>query len=146
MQGYWNYTEEITYRVIVVRLLEIPDKPLWWQNVYAGEHRQVVEVTSKGGHVFLIDNADGSGLAKIAAGGGPHSPHRSIDGHEFVGLVPDDMAQQWSLEKCLAIEAHIDNWQRERYPEEWERLQGLRKTIEIMQHNRRSLNNQIDRP
>jgi hypothetical protein len=81
------------------------------------------------GRTFLIDNMDGSGLRKIAAGGGPDSMSRHIDASEFVGLVPDESAQQWSPEKCKLIDEAVDKWQKENYPEEHKRLEGLRASL-----------------
>jgi hypothetical protein len=132
MKGKWNYTEPIDYRVIVVRLLPVPGTPLHWQNVFAGEHRQVVEITHSDGCVFMIDNADGSGLLKIKNGGGPDSMSRHVEGCEFIGLVPDDQAQQFNEIKCRAIDMQVDTWQQERYPEEWKRLESLRKAAQGM--------------
>jgi hypothetical protein len=84
--GYWNYTEPIEYRVIVVKLLPVARPPLHWQNAFVGQQRQVVEVFHNG-HTFLIDNMDGSGLKKIEARGGPDSMSRYIECPRSVNVV-----------------------------------------------------------
>jgi len=43
-KGKWNYIEDILYTVVLVRLHEVEGTPLHWQNVFAGQERQVVEV------------------------------------------------------------------------------------------------------
>jgi hypothetical protein len=124
-KAFWNYTEPVTYRVIVVRLLEVKEPPMHWQNAFVGEHRQVVEITHNG-RSFLIDNADGSGLLKLEEGGGPGSMSRHVGEFEFIGLVPDDQAQQWSPQKCAIIDKQVDSWQETNHPEMFKKMQALK--------------------
>jgi hypothetical protein len=135
-KGKWNYTESIEFRVIVVKLLPVPATPLHWQNAFVNENRQVVEVTHNG-RSFLIDNADGSGLLKIEAGGGPGSMSRHIDAFEFIGLVPDDQVQEWSPFKCRLIDAQVDKWQQENYPGEHKKLQALKDSWQKSPYKKR---------
>lgn len=124
-KAFWNYTEPVTYRVIVVKLLKVEETPMHWQNAFEGEHRQVVEITHNG-RAFMIDNADGSGLLKLEAGGGPGSMSRHVGTFEFIGDVPLEMAQQWSPQKCHVINKQVDSWQQTNHPEMHKKMEALK--------------------
>lgn len=124
-KAFWNYDEPVTYRVIVVKLLKVEETPMHWQNAFEGEHRQVVEITHNG-KSFMIDNADGSGISKLEARGGPWSMSRHIGAFEFIGDVPLEMAQQWSPQKCAIIDKQVDSWQETNHPEMYKRMQALK--------------------
>ena len=135
-KGKWNYTEDINYKVILVRLQAVEEKPMYWQNAFAGELRQVVEVTTeKGDYTFHIDNADGSGLLKILKGGGPDSYSAHVSGFTFIKELPEN---EWQLPDQLLWETNqqrVEDWQRTNYPEEFKRMEALKKTIS--QYNRK---------
>jgi hypothetical protein len=52
--------------------------PQYWAREFVGQRRAVVMVRY-GGSVFYLDDEDGSGWDKVTNGGGPRSPHRSLD-------------------------------------------------------------------
>lgn len=57
--------------------------PVWWEQHLIGEPRAAVRVTYNG-HTFYLDNADGSGWAKVTTGqGSPRWPHRELFGWEW---------------------------------------------------------------
>jgi hypothetical protein len=128
-KGYWNYTEPVEYRIVSVRLLKVAATPLHWQNAFEGQIRQVVEVTHNG-RSFHIDNADGSGLKKLEARGGPDSMSRHVDALEFVGPIPNNQIQQWDPAKCRIIDAQVDEWQKTNYPEEHKMLEALKASFQ----------------
>jgi hypothetical protein len=131
-QGKWNYIEDITYRVVNVRLLPVSDPKMHWQNAFAGEIIQAVEVTGRG-ESFLISNQDGSGLRKIHRGGGPDSGSWHIADHELLDEVTDE-SLWFSYDPALwdAIERKSDAWSAKHFPEEHKRSQALKASILLM--------------
>lgn len=124
-KGKWNYTEDILYKVVVVRLLPVADPVLAWQNAFAGQERQAVWVMDATNYTFLIDNQDGSGLRKIARNGGPDSYSAHIMAHELIRDLPESEWQYWDPAKYQASQEAVATWQKENHPEEYEKLQRL---------------------
>lgn len=125
-EAFWNYSEPVTFRVVEVTLHSV-DKPiLHWQNAFAGDVIQAVEVTH-GKHVFLIDNRDGSALHKIEGRGGPQYMSRHIAGHELIREVHDENEWiQYDKYKVISIDQATDRWAKSNHPAEFERLVSLR--------------------
>lgn len=125
-QAFWNYSESILFRVVEIKLHHV-DKPiLHWQNAFAGDVIQAIEVTH-GKHTFLIDNRDGSGLRKIEGRGGPQYMSRHIAAHEFVREVHDENEWiQYDKQKVIQIDHVTDKWAKSNHPEEFEKLVALR--------------------
>lgn len=130
-KGKWNYTENIDYRVVIVRIEATPNK-MHWQNAFMGEMREVVEIISRRPretpYTFYIDNADGSGLLKIARGGGPDSMSRHLDVENIYvqSAVDPDKWQHWDVGKCLAIDQEVDEYQKKADPEKYAELEALK--------------------
>jgi hypothetical protein len=127
-KGFWNYTEEIEYTVVLVKILPVEKPPMHWQNAFVGQERQAVKVSYKD-YSFLIDNADGSGLKKIAARGGPDSYHASIEANEFIRDLPESEWQQFDKFKFDRYRFLSDAWQKEKYPEEYKKIQALKEGL-----------------
>lgn len=132
-KGKWNYSEDIEYRVILVKLHHVSDPKMHWQNAFVGEERQVVEISTKtanGIYVFLIDNNDGYGLLKISRGGGPDSFSAHVDGgFDFVKELPENEWQQTSKVLHDRDRAIVNEWQKTNFPDEFEKLEALRNAI-----------------
>lgn len=132
-KGFWNYTEEIEYTVILVKLLKQLSPPLHWQNAFEGQERQVVAITCKrtdgSKEQFWIDNEDGSGLRKIEKGGGPDSYSAHLGSFEFIRELPESEWQEYSPLIHKLQREICDNWQRTNYPEDFKRMEALRKMI-----------------
>lgn len=126
--GKWNYTEDIEYTVVLVKILQAQHTPMHWQNAFVGEHRQAVQI-HHGSHRFWIDNQDGSGLQKIACGGGPGSYSAHLAEFEFIRELPESEWQQWDPLLHRKHREVVAAWQKEHFPEEFERMEGLRKII-----------------
>lgn len=127
-KGKWNYTEDIEFTVIQVKILKTPTMPMHWQNAFIGEHRQAVRI-DHGNHRFWIDNQDGSGLHKIAVGGGPGSYSAHLAEFHFIRELPESEWQQWDPILHRKHREAVDAWQKANFPEEFERMQELRKII-----------------
>lgn len=136
-QGKWNYTEDIEYDVILVRLHEAKEPKTHWQNAFAGQERQVVRVAyeDKFGKQkrFFIDNQDGSGLRKIDRGGSPDSYHASIDGFDLIRELPESEWQRWDPALHQKSQADADEWMKKNYPEDYEQMLSLRSYIQAIQ-------------
>lgn len=124
-KGKWNYTEEIEYTVLLVKLLPVEKPPMHWQNAFAGEERQVVKITH-GDYSFYIDNEDGSGLHKISRGGGPDSYSAHIEGFDIIRDLPEQEWNQWDIEKHDEFRKKSDAWAAKHFPEEHKKVQALK--------------------
>ncbi len=131
-KGKWNYTQDITYEVILVRLLKSEKTPCHWQNAFVGEIRQVVKVHPEGQDEFYIDNEDGSGLLKIERGGGPDSYSAHVGPFEWLSVVPEKDWIQWNKEKHLKLRQRSDDWMKENHLQVYERMQSMKKTIALI--------------
>lgn len=73
---FWNYEAAPARKVRVV--VGPCTVPTFWHNGLEGTERNAVEV-SYGGHLFYLDNEDGSGWDKVTKGrGGPDWGHKSL--------------------------------------------------------------------
>lgn len=127
--GKWNYTEDITYRVVNVRLAAVPEHPMYWQNAFAGETVQAVEITA-GKHSWLIDNSDGSGLRKIERGGGPDSYSAHIDVcFEVLDEVPEAKWNAYDVEAHKSRHALVEAYQQKADPVEYEKLRAMKESF-----------------
>lgn len=52
--------------------------PAYWAREYVGQRRPCVLVIYRGRR-FVLDNADGSGWAKVTNGGSPFDMHRDLE-------------------------------------------------------------------
>lgn len=127
-KGFWNYTEPIIYTVILAKIKKVDDPPLHWQNAFVGEERQIVEIMHEN-DCFYIDNGDGSGLKKIAEGGGFRSYHASVDNFDLIRELPEDEWQQPDPVKREEDKRKVEAWQRENYPEHFRQLERLMKSF-----------------
>lgn len=110
-KGKWNYTENIEYTVLLVKVLAVKEPKMHWQNAFVNEERQVVLVKCKGGHQFWIDNQDGSGLLKISKGGGPDSYSAHINEFEFIRELQEREWQQFDKIKFELSRMKVEDWQ-----------------------------------
>lgn len=125
--GKWNYTEDIEYKVVIVKLHAVPNTPMHWQNAFAGQERQAVHIIGPRKEVFLIDNQDGSGLLKVTNGGGPEFYHASIDEHEYIKDLPEDAWQAPDPNLFAENRRIAREYQRKADPEGFEKLELLLK-------------------
>jgi hypothetical protein len=140
--GFWNYTEPITYRVILVNIRQVIHPPMHWQNAFVGKQRQAVQVYYFD-HMgecktFLLDNEDGSGILKIEKGGGPDSMSRHIplECADVINEFTDTgLWKMYNEEKRRQIDREVDQWSATNYPEDHARIQALKDTIIQMKRN-----------
>ena len=135
--GFWNYTEPVTYRIVLVKLLPVKQPVLHWQNAFAGQTRQAVEINYEGQLPFYIDNGDGQGLFKVESRGGPEHGSRHIQGGAFEIVAQVDEAQ-WNRITAgayLESEKTIQDWQKTNYPAEYQRVQELKESWEKSKFN-----------
>lgn len=135
--GFWNYTEPVTYRVVLVKLAAVEKPPLSWQNAFAGQTRQAVEITYKGQPHFYIDNGDGQGLLKAENRGGPEygSRHLHDGAFEIVAEVDEAQWQKYDNVKYWETEFSVQAWQKTNHPEEFQKLQDLKEAWAQSKHN-----------
>lgn len=126
--GFWNYTEPVQYRVVLVKIMAVEKPPLSWQNAFVGQTRQAVEINYKGQPPFYIDNGDGQGLFKAENRGGPEngSRHLQAGAFEIVAQVDEGQWNKLTAGAYLETEKAIEDWQKTNHPEKWEQVQALK--------------------
>lgn len=139
--GFWNYTEPVTYRVVLVKLHAVKNPPLHWQNAFVGTMRQAVEIEWRDTATkFYIDNGDGQGLFKAENRGGPEFGHRDLQPGAFE-IVANVYYSQWNRLTAglyLETEKQIEDWQKTNHPQEWEKMQALKNAWEKSGFNPRN--------
>lgn len=131
------------------RVTENKEKPLYWYNYeclwddyHQKERRSALEkfahvpairVTSEG-HSFCIANHHGIGVHKLINGGWPSHRHMSLPVEGFVpeSELPVDerilyAIRKFDLEAFEQYESERRKWQKRNYPEEFARMDELRK-------------------
>lgn len=135
--GFWNYTEPVTYRVVLVKLFTVEKPPLSWQNAFAGQTRQAVEICYKDQTPFYIDNGDGLGMFKMEGRGGPQysSRHIQAGAFEIVAQVEVSQWQAMDRKKYLHTELTIETWQKDNHPAEWQKMQDFKQAWAESEYN-----------
>lgn len=134
-KGKWNYSEGIEYRVILVKIHAVKEKPMYWQNAFEGQERQIVEVEyfhpdgSKG--LFWLDNQDGTGLAKIEKGGGPdsYSAHLEENTFDFIRELEESEWQYFDVLIYNLNRAQVDEYQKTNFPKDYEEMQSFKRSF-----------------
>lgn len=131
--GYWNgLPAQIT--CCIIEIIPAPDKPMMWFNAFAGQERQVVEITQDG-TTFIIDNQHGEGFFKVTTGMG--SPGYGSSHFEEFRLVQYTEPAFWNrtLDPLqLARERKlIEEYQERTNPEEFKKVQALIKGLRSFQ-------------
>lgn len=120
------------------KVLEVPEKPLWWYNYEcsinrvrnASERRfaliPAIQVTQYG-RTFVLANHFGIGHNKLIKGGWPNHAHFSMSGCKFT----EDNSPEWKrtsfyYDGYAKHEAEREKWQRENYPEEYKQIEALK--------------------
>lgn len=110
------------------------DKPLWWWNYECAMERPsgmacipVVRITDNTGYSFMIANHDGIGVHKLLNGGWPGHQHFTVSGK--FSSTPELKYDSFDEVAFAEHEAARDKWQKETYPEEWEKNQQLRNAF-----------------
>lgn len=110
------------------------EKPMYWYNWEVEKQKALgiepcmipaIEVTASSGKPFTIANIGGIGIYKLEAGGMWTHPHLSLDGEFF-----EDEAfavYEFSQDDYMIYQKGLENYQREKHPQEFERLQALKK-------------------
>lgn len=133
--GWWNgLPAQIT--CCIIEVIATPEKPMLWHNAFAGQTRQVVEV-SQDGTSFIIDNQHGDGFYKVNTGMG--SPGCWVGSKHFgefklLEYVPPEYWNRILDEPQLAGESFIiEDYQERTNPEEFKKIQALVKGLRMFQ-------------
>ncbi len=129
--------EPVKYKFGNCIVRENREKPMWWYNFECLTNKvsigmeciPVIQVIPKSGRSFMIANHFGIGHHKLINGGWPNYAHFSVDG-EFSDW-PELRYDEFDHEGYSEHEAARRKWQKEKYPEEFERMEALRKTIKF---------------
>jgi len=111
---------------------QIKDKPLWWWNYECDNPKgsayiPTLEIETQDGEVFLISNHYGIGVHKLENGGWPNYVHFSVE-----GKFEETDTLTWDKFKLHFYEEHEAGrarWQKENYPEEYQKKRALLDSI-----------------
>lgn len=125
-KGYWQ-GEPATFTACIVRLIESPENPLWWQNAFAGMDVQALEIT-QGKETWKIANHDGTGYYKVTQGmGGPRCGHASFADHELVKYIAQgDVIRVIDHALIKQNDELVNAYQKEKDPIAYERIQAIK--------------------
>lgn len=112
------------------------EKHLYWYNCEVDRQKKngiepcvipAIEILAKDEkEPFCIANIAGVGIMKLEAGGMWTHPHLSLDGQFY---EDENFAiYEYSQADFAVYQKGLENWQRAKDPQAWERLEGLRKT------------------
>lgn len=113
------------------------EKPLYWYNWEVEKQKALeiepcmipaIEITTKDGDPFIIANIGGIGVYKLEAGGMWTHQHLSLDG-EFT--EDENFAvYEYSQADFAIYHKGLENWQKAKDPQAWERLEALRSSYD----------------
>jgi hypothetical protein len=121
-----------------VAMVKQHEKKLHWQNAFVGNVRQVLVVHWRMGikdsYTSILDNDDGSGLAKIESGWWPNMPHREIEIVEEIKELYELPEREWNQFNPLryqAINAQVETYQEQRFAgdPDYEGLKNLKAVV-----------------
>lgn len=137
--NYAWHGESVKVRFGLATVKRHKEKPLYWYNYectiehpeYDSAHISAVEITTKYGYVFVIANHFGIGVHKLLAGGWPSHQHFSIsDDFKFTEHKEYRLYDgEFDLQGFEEHESARRKWQRENFPDEFEKSDQLRKLI-----------------
>lgn len=136
-KGFWN-GEPATFTVVEYEVTK-SEEPLYWNNLNVGTRRQAIQI-KQDEWIWLIDNQFGDGYYKVTAGKGMWtSAHKSITGPINVIYVPEN---KW-ITKIDHVGMKKENdayeeWQKANHPDDYNRLQSLKKVIMSQQRKYRN--------
>jgi len=144
MQGkyYWD-GEPVTIEHIAVLVKANEEQNLYWYNHKCMNHRvdgltvdedifHALEIT-KEGRKFIICNEFGLGINKCRKGGTWRQAHQSFRKEDILEVYREDEPRflgknvQFSEKQYLENEEIVRAWQRHYYPEEFNKMEALRK-------------------
>lgn len=138
IKGFWNYTEPVTFTGITYEVTFDKEHPLYWQNAFAGQRRQALQVVAREGtETFIIDNENGQGYYKIMSGkGSPGFGHKSIfNPANILEISDEDIFKKYDHAGVLIEERLINEHAEKANPEEYRKLQSLKSSIKNKNFN-----------
>ena len=151
----WN-DRPVKIEHLWVKIKENKDQPLYWYNYNVnayGESKDwvimtAIEITTKEGEKFIISNHFGTGINKCRKGGCADQYHGSFRKVDIIEVIRknSDLYKKWSyigdrdnnlleiniqLNEKLYVQEEQERraWQKMYYPEEFKKLDALRKAF-----------------
>jgi len=133
--------EVVQIEHINVLVTQNKEKPLFWYNFecelnapYTKAMLPAIEITTQEGNTFIIANHNGIGLNKVRKGGWPDQPHFSFDEKDIVQIIRRGEKGFYTIDSfCERDYSDLENqrrlWQKENFPEEFEKSEALRKML-----------------
>lgn len=137
MKNYrWNGepVKKVRFGYVVQKANE--EQPMYWYNWEVAKQKALeiepcmipaIEVTGSWGDPFLIANIAGVGVNKLEAGGMWRHQHFTLDGKFY-----EDEAfavREFSNDDFNIYQTGLDKWQKENYPDAWQRVQDLKNSF-----------------
>jgi len=138
---FWN-GRPVEIEHVWVLIKEVKDKPLYWYNydcstsVNGKANFPAIEITTKEGAKFIIDNSFGLGINKCRKGGMWTNAHRGFNEDSIVEVYREGHNRfngkniQFSEKQYLQDNEDRRRWQKHYYPEEFEWSEELRLAID----------------
>jgi len=127
---YWNGKpcKATFYKAMIVK----DEKPLYWGNAFAGQQRQVVEVSVYSRLPFYLDNEDGTGLHMIREmKGNPNAFRRGVIAPILLSI---EQPNEPNNDKYRETEAVILQWLKDNHPEYYlkslEKMEAMKKAFQ----------------
>lgn len=133
MRKYFWHGEPVKVTFGYCHVKENVEKPMWWYNYEVlGICEPVIHAIKidNGVHEWVISNHFGIGVNKLKKGGWPDTTHFSLPIEKF---SPDPIgAIRYFDELGFAEhEANRRKWQKERFPDLYEKMETLRRSMII---------------
>lgn len=116
------------------------ENPLCWYNFECAksvtrksECIPALEITTNSGSKFCISNHHGIGVYKLLRGGWPDCVHFSLPNN--FATWPSLKETKFDEVRYSKHESERRKWQKETFPEEFEKLQALKKSISKQKDN-----------
>jgi hypothetical protein len=87
-------------------------------------------ISNDNDYSFVIANHYGIGISKLKKGGWPNHTHFSLDNNLFVEDTHRAFnIRKFDFEQYSEYETNRENWQKENFPEEYNKIRSLRNMI-----------------
>lgn len=133
--NYCWHGEPVEVKFGYCNISENTEKPMYWYNyecrtssVIGSALIPAIYITSKDGQQWVIANHFGIGIYKLLQGGWPNCTHFSLDKNTFKEAKEKYFAiREFDHDAYSEHESARRKWQKREYPEEFEKMESLRK-------------------
>lgn len=133
-QNYQWQREPVKVEFGLSTVRENKEKSLWWYNFECNESYPkgvgviaAIRIITKDDYSFVLANHSGIGVHKLINGGWPNYSHFDLPDTSF--KKGGFRITEFDELEYSRHEAERNKWQKENYPEEYKKIESLRKII-----------------